>query len=163
MGASAKGLTSGMGLIPVGGAARTIVAVIKPGSSTSKQTVCSYGTANTRQGQYLTLNASAAGQAEYAGYADDADISNSGCNSQRWALMVAVYDGSTCTTLFYDGQILTHTLGAALNTVDAGNHFSIAQDLSNAAQGSMYLDDLAVFNRALAGWEVNELWDSLGR
>lgn len=160
-GASAKAVTSGMGSIPVGGAARTVVAVWK-NTSTNQQCIWNYGTwSSTRQYFAVDLNGASSAQVNATAWADDINMTSVPSCDGLWHLGVYTYDGSQTTAFYYDGNRVGRFLGAALNTVDSGTHFQIGLTINSSNQFSGSLDDLAVFNRALQPYEVQQLFNAL--
>lgn len=167
-GASGKGVTSGMGNIPVGATARTFLLVFKAGSSTGKQTCYSYGTSgSTRQWWSLFLDEPTNTQSTLALWADDVSTGTGlnyfGNDQTKYHLFAATYDGNLTACLFQDGGYSEKTLAGVLNTGSAGN-FQIGLDTTSANQlGSCSFDDLAIFKRRLSFKELIILYRCLQR
>lgn len=161
-GSGAVGITSGLGSIPVGNAARSFILVFQgPGTDyTSKQNLLCYGAPSTRQWWSSFLNDGTPGDTSLDTYADDLITAAQGVDA-TWHLLVLTYDGNGNTSFSIDGVRYWHTTGGVLNTSSA-NNFMIGQDNIGYFQlGPAVFDDLAVFNRCLNSYEIVKLLVSL--
>jgi hypothetical protein len=160
LGASATATSSGLGSIPTGNNPRCIVAVFKP-TDTTQQALFGYGAAATDQGCVCLLNYNGADVILFSFYTDDLSISNSGSVTNQWHIAIFNYDTSPDRRqqLMIDGLFASRTTTAVVNTATTGN-FVVGQ-WTATYQGTFYIDDLAVFNRALAPWEIRKLINAL--
>jgi hypothetical protein len=158
-----------MGSIPVGAAARTIIAIAK--CSTGKQALWSYGTwSSTRQLFTAFMNDGASNAVSGAMWADDIVYGNGGAGTTAgprsadslYHMHAMMYDGTNSFAyLFYDGAHTFRNLAGALNTVDSGTHFSVGLDINGTNQFTGTMDDIAVFTRVLAPYELSILYAAL--
>lgn len=165
IGASGQGVSSGLGSIPVAGTARTFVVIYKGKSSSSRQALLSYGTSgSTRQWWTVNLNDNGGATADalaLATWGDDLAMLNSPLNVETWHMAAFGYDGTQTAFVFIDGDFYAKRLGGALNTGTGGNFFLGITTAAGDQLGGVTLDDLAVFSRALNGYELQQLYASL--
>ena len=86
------------------------------------------------------------------------DFTISTINDSTWYHLATVHDG-TSATLYLNGSSLgTQTVNAVPST--AGNSFNIGRYLSGSYYWNGYLDEVALFNRALTSTEVSNIHNS---
>jgi len=86
------------------------------------------------------------------------DFTISTINDSTWYHLATVHDG-TSATLYLNGSSLgTQTVNAVPST--AGNSFNIGRYLSGSYYWNGYLDEVALFNRALTFSEVSNIYSN---
>ena len=154
--ATGQALASGMGSIPVGSAARTIVALVKvtPPMTQSQSTVFGYGTWSGDE--YLEYKVQASGGC----IGDQVDTGPSDMwntvgpilSDNQWHLIALGVSTAYQAEVFVDGQHVSH-LGGSINT-GTGVNLGL-----NTFSQNMTFADLAVFNVWLGGAKLAKLWD----
>jgi hypothetical protein len=164
--ASAKGLSTGLGSIPTGSGQRTVVVVYKPTKGTNpKQALCSYGTTgSTRQYFVMSINDAVVDTETFAVWSDDITVAAAGGSGYCWHVFVARVDsGGTSGKMFNDYlPSTTRTFGAALNT-GTGVGFTVGQETTGGTNQFLgYIDDIAIWSRALTDAEILSLVKAAG-
>lgn len=172
-GASSKAVSSGLGSIPVGAAARTIILVFKLTVSTAtKSTFFSYGTAALRQWFTGFLNEGGQSLTALDTFSDDLSLTtptdafgNATGPGTGWQMWAFLYDTTnTRTTIWQNGGVRgMKALGAAANTGSAGN-FNVGLDSTGANAASnagLTVDDISIFAGKLSQRQLSKLYNSL--
>jgi len=86
------------------------------------------------------------------------DFTISTINDSTWYHLATVHDG-TSATLYLNGSSLgTQTVNSVPST--AGNSFNIGRYITNSYYWNGYLDEVALFNRALTSADVDYIYSS---
>lgn len=160
-GASAKAVSSGLGSIPTGNAARCLIVLYRStAASNVGQTLFSYGPASsTRQWFTGLINNGAANRIDLAVWADDLDSPTPGPpTTGEWRMAAYGYDGAQNLLAYIDGQTFAYRTAAAINTGATGN-FQVGLANNGNAQYAGDLEDLIVLNN----WPGKRRLDRLNR
>lgn len=161
----AKAESSGLGNIPVGGAARCFIMVFRTATTHATQmTLFSYGATSTRQWFSAFLNgiggSSAQPNVQTAVWADDGPLNYAPGSDAEWHVGAFGYDGRQMSYTYLDGSIAGRVLGASANTSSANNfRVGLRTDGSNPFVGDV--DDLLVLNRWPGRRTLDRLCDTL--
>lgn len=159
---SNTGVSIAVGNCPIGSNARSIEFWYN-GTSTTKQTVFSYGTGGaTRQSFGCALNDGGSPRITLWTWADDKFVTATGLLDGNWHHIVYTYAASASTVKVYmDGSLLgTMTFGGALNTgstaaVIGGDYVNPG---ANEVTGN--IDEIAVYASELSSTRVQAHYDA---
>lgn len=161
-GATGRGVSTGLGSVPVGATARTIVTVFKTnGVQTGKMCANSYGATGTARFWWMGgVNESSAWTHALDVWSDDLVGDAKGAGDGNWHLMAQGADGNRMTFSYLDGDISYRNIGGALATATGGNFF-VGQATDGTLQWLGYLDDISVFSGMLSKATLDKLYSLL--
>lgn len=152
--------SSGLGSIPVGDTARTVLAVWKKTAlgTSANLPIISYGTATTRTMFQLYGTSIAVLAGNY--FTDLFNVGVGQVMDGNWH-MSALMNGTTRIQAgYHDGQASGQTGGANLNT-SAANNFHVAAEYDDTDPAAITVTDVIVFDRMLTKAELDRLWSAL--
>lgn len=155
--------TASMGSIPVGAAARTIVAVYKADEASGQQTMYSYGTNGTANLWWgLTFGSgSAVNRISTAVWTNDLNIGDLAGLDGQWHLTATGFSGTRQVYLYHDGALYAKYLAAALNTGSSAPFRVGGEDFGSSNKFTGNVADLSVFSSWIGKPALDRLWMAL--
>jgi len=152
---AARGAAASMGSAPTGNAARSHAILFKTDGvlTTGPKAICGWGTGSLRALWQSQLNiGNVFGTDGTVVFSDDVSATQRGYADAQWHLLIAAYDGARTTYLCQEGFVNAKRMGADLNTGTTAAPKAPFDDMA------IYIDDWAIFNRALTRAEMERLW-----
>lgn len=154
-----EGINSGNNL-PVGDSPRTFSCWVKSSYASSSRNIFHYGTAQVAPTNYHLFMQDGKYVGIGNGYGYGILISNKDIGDETWHFITTVYEGSTSNLqhIFIDGKFDTSAVILSTPNTVLTNNWKMGQFMGGSASLLGYVDDLKIFNLALSGQEINNLY-----